>query len=63
MLLVFSGLELYFFGLLGGVGWRLEKVKLKITSAKVDVEVEDELGNISLGISLILKENQPRNLS
>ena len=36
----------YFFGGLGGwVGW-LEKWGLKLTSAKVEVEVEAELGNI-----------------
>ena len=29
----------------GGVGWR-EKLVLKLTSAKVEVEVEAELGNI-----------------
>ena len=51
----FSGLELYFFGQLGEVGGWVEKVKLKLNSTQVVVEVEarDELGkNISLSICI-----------
>ena len=48
-------LKFYFFGRVGGVGGWSEKVKLKLNSTQVVVEVEarDELGkNISLSICI-----------
>ena len=36
---------LYFCGQVGGDGGGVEKWRLKLTSAKVEVEVEAELGN------------------
>ena len=50
MLLAFSDPELHFFGRVGGLvrwvgGW-LEKLKLRLISAKVEVEFEAELGKI-----------------